>query len=68
MSPRSHLINTCEHIRPRGKSRGVRKKELSEYLLWQAELLAEGLWQWHGFTSVDQSVTRTGSGTGWRST
>ncbi len=47
MSPRSHLINTCEHIRPRGKSRGARKKELrsGEYLLWQAELLAEGLWQ-----------------------
>jgi len=47
MSPRSHLINTCEHIRPREKSRGARKKELrsGEYLLWQAELLAEGLWQ-----------------------
>ena len=24
---RSHLINTGEHIRPRGKSRGARKKE-----------------------------------------
>src|SRR3989442_6478054 len=45
MSPRSHLINTCEHIRPRGKSRGARKKELGsgEYLFWQAKLLAEGL-------------------------
>src|SRR2546422_3751873 len=45
MSPRSHLINTCEHIRPRGKSRGARKKELGsgEYLFRQAELLAEGL-------------------------
>src|SRR5438132_14089071 len=45
MSPRSHLVNTGEHIRPRGKSRGARKKELGsgEYLFWQAELLAEGL-------------------------
>ena len=42
---RSHLINTCEHIPPRGKSRGARKKELvsGEYLFWQADLLAEGL-------------------------
>src|SRR5947208_14604073 len=45
MSPRSHLVNTGEHIRPRGKSRGARKKELvsGEYLFWQADLLAEGL-------------------------
>src|SRR2546429_2708423 len=45
MSPRSHLINTCAHMRPRGKSRGARKKELGsgECLFWQAELLAEGL-------------------------
>src|SRR5215471_1334363 len=45
MSHRTHLINTCEHIRPRGKSRGARKKELGsgEYLFWQADLLAEGL-------------------------
>ena len=45
---RSHLINTCEHIRPRGKSRGARKKELvsGEYLFWQADLLAEGFQAW----------------------
>src|SRR5215831_14267838 len=45
MSHRTHLINTCAHIRSRGKSRGARKKELgsSEYLFWQADLLAEGL-------------------------
>src|SRR5262245_35734060 len=42
---RTHLINTCEHIRPRGKSRGARKKDLGsgEYLFWQADLPAEGL-------------------------
>src|SRR6266567_3803888 len=41
-------VSTGDHdfrMRPRGKSRGGRKKELvrGEYLFWQAELLAEGL-------------------------
>ena len=31
-------------------------------------VMEDEIWQWHGFTSVDQSLTRTGSGTGWRST
>src|SRR5262249_28656119 len=34
---RTHLINTCEHIRPLGKSRGARKKELGE---WRISILA----------------------------
>ena len=31
-------------------------------------VMEDKIWQWHGFTSTAQSITRTGSGAGWRST
>ena|ERR1051326_4089571 len=37
MSPRSHLINTCEHIRPRGKSRGGAEERIEE---WRIPIVA----------------------------